>query len=664
MNSFRLINSLQDFKDFARNWKNKEFSFDTEFTSLSFMKQRLIGMSMYNPDEGDPVFIQFNFEDTYTTKEKDPNGGRKKVEVVHKYIKSDAINFEDAKPFLLEIFENAECVCANAKVEWKIFFKYGISNWSIKDDVNLMSYLLDVDTPNGLKDNAKKELQTEMPSYEETIGQKPGNINWNTVDWYEYAKYGARDAWATWKLREIFEPRISEYKALEKCYRGLEIPLTYEVATSEMKGVRIEVDYLKELSKIAEKEIVVAEQKIYDEVGVEFNIGSPDQLANILFDRLGYPHIKVSEKTGKRSVDEATLKELAFKGYDVADDILEYRKLVKLKSTYMDAIPNMVDEDGRLRGNFNQQGTATGRFSSSNPNLQNQPNNKKFPIKRAFIPKDGYEFLVYDWSTIEIRIMAHESGDKKMIEILNAGRDIHQETTDSVNSLCGLHLNRGQGKTINFGVLYLMGAESLAYMLNKQLRQEQRDGKITMDEYNERYVTKNTAQKIIDSFFNTYTGFTRFCKEETEYVRKTGWSWTLGGRRRPVPELRRKGQWGFGQRKAVNTPIQGGSGDLMKLAIIKLARMYRDKGYDANTLLYVHDEFVIEVRKDQAEACSKDVKYVMENIFPSCKVPIVCEGGIFSDWAGLKQGAIEHKVKSSIHNKRLEFTDLLKYKII
>ena len=195
--------------------------------------------------------------------------------------------------------------------------------------------------------------------------------------------------------------------------------------------------------------------------------------------------------------------------------------------------------------------------SSSNPNLQNQPNNKKFPIKRAFIPKDGYEFLVYDWSTIEIRIMAHESGDKKMIEILNAGRDIHQETTDSVNSLCGLHLNRGQGKTINFGVLYLMGAESLAYMLNKQLRQEQRDGKITMDEYNERYVTKNTAQKIIDSFFNTYTGFTRFCKEETEYVRKTGWSWTLGGRRRPVPELRRKGQWGFGQRKAVNTPIQG-----------------------------------------------------------------------------------------------------------
>lgn len=645
MKNYRLINTLKGLKDLVFSWKAKEFAFDTEFTSLSFMKQVLIGMSIYNPLEGDSVFIQFNFEDTYILKEKDPKGGRKKIDVTHTYVKTDAINIEEAKPYLLRLFDNAECICANAKVEWKIFTKYGITNWRIKDDVNLMSWLLNVDTPSGLKWNAKTELKLTMPSYEQTIKQKVGNINWTLVDWDAYAEYGARDAFATWGLREVFVPRVAEFPALEQCYRGLELPLTYEVANSEMAGVRIDIPFLKELSKRAEKEIFEAEQKIYDTVGVEFNIGSSKQLGKILFDRMGCPVIKRSEKTGERSVNEAVLKELSFTGYDIADDILDYRKLVKLKSTYLDAIPLMIDSDGRLRGNFNQQGTSTGRFSSSKPNLQNQPNNKDFPVKRAFIPKEGYKFVLYDWSTVEIRIMAHESGDPKMIEVLSQYRDVHQETTDMVNNLIGLNLSRSQGKTINFGVLYLMGSESLAYMLNKQLRKEVKQGIITRKEYDKHFVTKSIAQQIIDSFFSTYAGFSQFVKEEAQYVRKTGWSWTLGGRRRPVPELRRKGQWGVGQRKAVNTPIQGGAGDLMKLAIIKLAEMYVHKGYDAKTLLYVHDEFVVEVRADQAESCSKDVKYVMENIFPKCKVPIICDGGVYTNWAALKQGEAEQTIK-------------------
>ena len=644
MNSYRTINTIDKLRDLSETWKSKEFAFDTEFTSLSYIEQKIIGLSMHNPKEGSSVFIQFNFEDTYTTKEKDPKGGRKKVDVTHTYRKTDAIEFSEAKPYLEVLFEDAECICANAKVERKIFHKYGITNWRIKDDVNLMSWMLNVDTPSGLKDNAKAELNLSMPSYAETVKQKVGNIDWNEVNWDAYAEYGALDAFATWELREVFKPKIEKFSALEQCYRKLELPLTYHVADSEIAGIRIDIGYLKKLSVEAGKAIDLAEQKIYDDIGVEFNINSSKQLAEILFDRLAYPVIKKSDKTGARSVDEGALKELAFKGYDIADDILEYRKLRKLKTTYLDSIPLKVDSDGRLRGSFNQQGAATGRFSSNNPNLQNMPNNEEFPVKRAFIPKDGYKFLVYDWSTIEVRIMAHESGDENMIRIFTEKRDIHQETTDSVNNLVGLTLKRGQGKTINFGVLYLMGAESLAYMLNKQLRTEVKSGKISREDYDRNFVTEKTAQKIIDGYFNTYYGFAHFVKTETDAVKSSGWSWTLGGRRRPVPELRRAGQYGAGRRKAVNTPIQGGAADLIKLAIIKLAEMYVHEALDAETLLYVHDELVIEVREDQAEIASGLVKHVMENIFPNCKVPIAAEGGIYDDWAGLKQGAA-NKIK-------------------
>lgn len=640
MTEYRIINRLQDLIEFSKNWTSKDFAFDTEFTSLPYMQQKIIGMSVYDDKTNiPPTFFQFNFDYDYITKEKNPAGGRKKLTVDRKYYKTDAINFEDAKPYLLEMFEGAKCICANAKTEWKIFNKYGITNWRIGDDVNLMSWMLNVDLPKGLKESAKRVLKINMESYTDMIKQKVSNIDWNLVDWEQYGKYGAEDAWATYLIRDAYLPEMKKWEALYECYREMEIPLTYVVAGMEMSGVQIDLPYLKTLSDTAGKKLVIAEQEIYDSIGVEFNINSPKQLAEILFDRLGLPVIKRSEKTKERSTDEGTLEELSFMGHDIADDILEYRTLKKLKSTYMDKIPKIIDVDGRLRGSFNATGTATARFSSSNPNLQNQPNNKEFPIKRAFVPKPGYKFLVYDWSTIEVRIMAHESQDPKMVEIFMNGRDIHQETTDNVNVMVGLALDRDQGKTINFGVLYLMGADSLAYMLNEQLRKDFKKGLITMAEYKQRFVTVPTAQKIIDGYFDTYVGFAQFVKEETQIVKQSGWSWTLGGHRRPVPDLRLKGRWGFGKRKAVNTPIQGGAGDLMKMAMIKLAKRFYDECLDAKILLSVHDELVVEAKDDhRLEEASRIMKEVMENVFPGCLVPIVAEGGIFEDWAGLKQG--------------------------
>lgn len=652
MGRFELIDTLPKLKKLAEQWDVKSFSFDTEFTSLSWIDQRLIGMSLYSRESKfDPVFIQFNFWDNFITKEKDPKGGRKKIDVVHTYEKTDAIEFEEAKPYLLKIFEGAKVTCASAKVEWKIFSKYGITNWEIEDDVNLMSWMLNVDTPNDLKWNATKELGVSMRSYEETIGQKAGNIDWNKVDWYEYAEYGARDAWATELLKYVFSPRIAEFPALENCYRKLEIPLLKEVARSEMAGVSIDCEILNNMSKEADKEIKRLEQDIYDKVGVEFNVGSSKQLAEILFDRLGYPVIKKSEKTGARSCDEDTLKELAFRGYEVADDILDYRKFVKLKTTYMDAIPEKVDIDGRLRGSFNQASTTTSRFSSSNPNLQNIPNDKRFPIKEAFVPKKGYKFLCFDWSTIEIRIMAHESNDETLIRVLNDGHDVHAETRDSINSQFGTSLDRNMAKTINFAVLYLMSAKSLAYTLNKDIKKRFKKGEITQEEYDEMIVSDNTAQKIINGFFNLYQGFAQYIQDITESTKELGWVWTLGGHRRPVTELGSRKTFGIGQRKCVNTPIQGGAADLMKFGILKLQRMYEDKGFDATTLLYVHDEYVIEVKEEQAEECAKEVQLLMENIYPQCLVPIKCEGGVFDNWNGLKAGT--KNKKSALESVRI-----------
>lgn len=1035
MNKYLIINKLSHLIDFSERFDCKEFGFDTEFTSLSWYDQKLIGLSIYSDNSSFPAtFVQFNFDYDFFVKEKDPKGGRKKVDVWRTYRKTDAIDIQEALPYLHKIFDGAKCICANAKVEWKIFSKYGITNWEIVDDVNLMSWMLNTDTPNDLKSNARKELGLTMTSYTDTIGQKPDNIDFRIVDWEEYGRYGALDAYATYKLRDVFKPQIAQFPALEGCYRKLELPLIKEVARSEMAGVSIDVDYLNQLTKEIDVEIEKTAERIYEEVGIEFNIASSDQLGHVLFDRMNCPVIKTSEKTNKRSVDEDTLKELAFTGYDIADSILDYRKLVKLKSTYTEAIPKKVDADGRLRGSFNQSGTATGRFSSSSPNLQNMPNDKKFPVKRAFVPKPGYKFLCFDWSTIEIRIMAHESGDPVLTKLLQEGRDIHQETCDSINSQFGLTLDRGQGKcvlpqtliktesgfvdigdcndgseedtfyqskykmvyadgkmvpiksfynnginkgriivtrrgilggslnhrlvnesgmlvklvdlqvgdvlkhqnikgdlnyapevffnpfftkggtdscsitldnnwgyflgafegdgsylktgktigfsvgrggkyeewadelhqlfkdiglsnneqrkptnssnsiylgssnlalfleklgvgkigigkthrvpkqilngsrelklaylsglidtdgyigntisvtskdiylvqdlcvllntlgydygiqpcynkkygrwyytvhiysnsilefskehqlkcswkieslvkriipiknrvnkglvktpnklnevvqiidvesmplvdievdtnehlytanclfghnTINFAVLYLMQKDSLAYSLNKALKALYHAGEITKQELRQRLVSAETAQKIIDGYFNAYQGFASYVRGMTEAVKAEGWVWTLGGRRRPVPELNQKKGFGFGRRKAINTPIQGGAGDLMKLGIIKLQKMYEKKGYDAVTLLYVHDEYVIECREDQAEELSKDVKALMENIYPKCSVPIKCEGGIYDDWAGLKQGSKKPTDKGEKNQKIID--TFIKYKMI
>lgn len=643
MKSFLWVNTLDKLADLADRWKEREMALDTEFTELSHYHQNLIGLSIFTDNHTIPaVFIQFNFKAVYYEKEQDPNNKRKKIDVPRYYEKTDAIDIQEAIPYLKRIINDTEVVTANGKVEIKSLAKIGLK-FKIIDDVNLMNWLLDVTTPSDLKSAGKRELGIDMPGYEETVGMKIDNINWNKVDFYNYAEYGARDAWVTWKLRDIFRERINGDRPLRSCYENLEIPLIKSVARTEMRGVEIHVPTLKKMSGQITKDIAVEREKIFDLVGAEFNIDSPKQLGEVLFDRLGYPVIEHT-KSGGRGVGEPVLQELAYQGYEVADALLDYRQLQKLKNTYIDKLPLLVDPDGRLRGGFNQAGTQTGRFSSSSPNLQNIPNNKKYPVKQAFVAKKGYSLIVVDWSTIEIRVMAHESKDPVMTDVLRNLRDVHQETTDNINAQTGLSLTRSDGKTTNFAVLYGMSAISLAYTLNKELKKLVKTGKLSPAEYAKREVSERVAQKIIDGYYASYSGFARWGKDEVQNsTNNGGWVYTFGGRRRPVRELFNKKTYNSGKRKVINTIIQGGAGDIMKLAIIKLDQMYEAKGYDANTLLYVHDEFVIEVKDSQREKCLEDVMALMQGIFPACDVPILCEGNIFDNWDGLKSKASAKK---------------------
>lgn len=626
MYGYKIIKDLPELIKAVENYP-KSFVFDTETTGLIIDELDIVGLSLWDY-KTDPIYVQFNFSATITRTRQSAENKRKKEKYQEEYKHVGGLDFSEALPTLQKLFSGSEVCCHNGKFDYKVAKKFGFSDFTIGDDTQLMCYLLDVNTPNGLKYNAKKYLDETMKELDEIIDLK--NPDWCIVDYESLGAYACADALMTGRLRDTLLPKLEEFKLIDT-YRKLELPIVKYVANMEYKGVRIDVDYLKQLSVSMHKELEMRRSDIYLSCGCEFNIGSNKQLAEVLFDRLKYPVISLTD-SGQRSVDEATLKELSFRGCEVADLIIEYNKLDKLLNTYVDKIPELLWSDGRLHGNFNQMGARTGRFSSSEPNLQNQPKNDQYPIRRGFIPAEGKVFIVVDWSTIEIRIMAHESQDKILTELLKNGADLHQETADRISMQVGIKLTRQQGKTINFAILYGMGAESLAYTLNSEIKKKVRLGEITIEEYNRQRLTPQQCELIIQGYYKSYYGFTAWSNGEVERVKRANcYVRTLGGRLRQVNELRSRDNYGSGVRKVVNTKIQGGAGDLMKLGIARLGEIFEKNG-KADLLMVVHDEYVIEADKSEAKEVLKIVQDTMINIFPQCSVPIECDGGIFNSW--------------------------------
>lgn len=335
----------------------KRFAYDTETTALSIHKMQLIGMSFYS-GTGLPAYIQFNFKTQVENKVK---VGRKTEIELEDYTHKDGIDFEDARPYIEKILEGAEAITANGKFDTKVLRTFGLPEPKIVGDCNMAAYLYDNTWKGGLKEHWQHYMKEKSPTFEEVTGMKAGKIDWREVNFFEFGRYGAKDAYMTWELEKFLWEKLDDMKLL-KCYENLEIPLIPEVANTEYRGVKIDTDFLDDMGARLKQRADELEREIYGQMGCKINLNSGKQLAQVLFDQMKLPVMGYTGK-GDRSTDEAALKNLAFRGHDIALSILQYRKAKKMLGTYVEGLLALSEEDGRVRGNFNQSFTDTGRFS-------------------------------------------------------------------------------------------------------------------------------------------------------------------------------------------------------------------------------------------------------------------------------------------------------------
>ncbi len=509
----------------------------------------------------------------------------------------------------------------NIKYDYIVLKREGLTLQGLDLDSMVLSYLIE---PNWGKHNLNKlalaYLQVKTIHYEEVVGKGKNEVTINAVPVESVAPYACQDADLALQLSSLLWSKVKENK-LDALYREFELPLIEVLADMEMWGVKIDTRVLKKLSEEIEQDLGRLQRKIYEISGEKFNINSPQQLAAVLFDKLNLPASRKTKKTKSYSTSMEILQELS-RIHPIAQHLLEYRQLSKLKSTYADALPLLLNpETGRIHTSYNQTVAATGRLSSSDPNLQNIPVRgelgKRF--REAFIPDKGHLFLSADYSQIELRVLAHLSEDPALIETFLHDRDVHAETADRVfgnASSLFLEEQRRRAKIINFSMIYGASAFSLA----KELE------------------TSNAeAQMFIDRYYDKYPKVHEFLEKIVASAQKKGFSETLFGRKRQVPELKQKEKYAqqAGRRIALNTPIQGTAADLMKKAMIDIWRELKKRKLKSKMILQVHDELVFEVPDKEKDEVEPLVKKKMEDVF-SLKVPLKVhlEWGV--NWAEAK----------------------------
>jgi DNA polymerase-1 len=509
----------------------------------------------------------------------------------------------------------------NIKYDTIVLKREGLNLRGIDLDSMILSYLLE---PNWGKHNLDKiaasYLHLNKIPYESVVGKGKSQITMNRAEIEKVAPYACQDADLALRLSRLLWEKARE-KGLDKLYSDVERPLIELLAEMEMWGVRLDTTALRELSAELASQISALEKKIYDLAGGEFNINSPQQLGGILFHKLNLPATKRTKITKDYSTSLDILQELA-PLHPLAKYALEYRQLWKLKSTYADALPLLINpETGRIHTSYNQTVTATGRLSSSDPNLQNIPARgelgKRF--RRAFIPAEGHLFLAADYSQIELRILAHLSEDPALLETFREGRDVHEETARRVfGELSTLYQDelRRRAKIINFSIIYGTSAFSLA----KELE-----------------TSTSEAQKFIDRYFEKHPKVGEYLDRIVQEAKDKGYSQTILGRRRQVPELRHADRMiqQAGRRIALNTPIQGSAADVMKLAMLAVRKGIEKKGLKSKMILQVHDELVFEAPDKEKADLERIVRDGMENAFP-LKVPLKSHLGWGPNWADAK----------------------------
>ena len=509
----------------------------------------------------------------------------------------------------------------NAKFDLLALRRAGIVLDGVEFDPMLASYVLDPGRrSHGLDVLALEFLDHTMTSYDELCGKGRNSIPFDQCPVDAARDYSCEDADMALRLRTIFEPQLETY-ALTPLFRDVEMPLLGVLAHMEWQGVAIDRAWFAELKERFAREREAVERQIYDTAGMEFNINSNLQLREVLFERLGLPSRKRTA-TGP-STDATVLQELADEGHAIPQMLMEYRELSKLESTYLDTLPALVNpRTGRIHTSFNQTVAATGRLSSSDPNLQNIPIRRELgrDIRRGFIPRSGWSFVAADYSQIELRLLAHLSGDQAFVDAFHAGGDIHRQTAaiifdvpiDSVTSEM-----RARAKTINFATIYGQGPVALSRQL-----------KIEVSE----------ARDFISRYFERFAGIRDYLDAQVEFAREHGYVQTLFGRRRYVPELRDRNFniRAFGERTAANSPIQGSAADLIKIAMIRIHRRLRDSGMKTVMLLQVHDELVFETPPEEGEGAQSLVREEMEHA-AELSVPLVVDIGTGGNWMETKE---------------------------
>lgn len=502
------------------------------------------------------------------------------------------------------------------KNTWIVLKRHGIDFQGIALDTMVASYLLDPGKQNYDTDRIAAEcLGENIESFEDVTGRGKAQVGFDTIGMDRAAAHACAEAETTWRIHPILMEKLREAK-LEKLHEEIEVPLITILAKMEHRGILVDAGKLETLSLDFEKALEQRAAIIYDLAKEEFNIQSPKQLASILFEKLGLRVVKKT-KSGP-STNANVLEELALE-HPIADHILAYRTLAKLKGTYADALGKLIHpETGRIHTSYNQTVAATGRLSSSDPNLQNIPirSEEGRKIRAAFIPAPGCVLLSADYSQIELRILAHYSRDEHLVEAFLDDEDIHRRTAAEMFGVSPLEVTpemRRQAKTINFGIIYGMGPFGLAQRLR---------------------ISTKMARTAIDRYFAGYQGVRRFIDATIDSARRLGYSETILGRRRFMPELRSRNKTiqQLGERLAINTPLQGSAADLIKKAMIDSEAALEKNGLKSLMLLQVHDELVFETPVDELETARELVREVMENVW-KLSVPLKVELGWGNNWA-------------------------------
>ncbi len=519
------------------------------------------------------------------------------------------------------VFENSAIakIGQNIKYDAIILKWYGIELRGALQDTMIAHYLLEPELRHNMDYMAETYLKYKPVSIETLIGKKgKAQRSMREVPLEKVTEYAAEDADITWQLWEYLSPHLRE-EGLENLYETMEAPLVSVLVDMEYEGININVDFLDKYGRELSEEIRDVEQKIYDQAGTRFNIGSPKQVGEILFEKMEIPYRWRKTKSGQYSTNEEKLAELASEN-PIVDDILKHRGLTKLKSTYVDALPKMVNpRTGRIHSSFNQTIAATGRLSSNNPNLQNIPirTPEGARVREAFIPRsDEYVLLAADYSQIELRLIAEISGDEAMLEAFRKGQDIHRATAARVFDVPYDEVTKQQryrAKTVNFAIIYGAGATNLSQQLD---------------------IKRTEAAELINQYFDKYSGIKNYMDETVSQARKQGYVKTLMGRRRQLRDINARSsmQRSMAERMAINTPIQGTAADMIKMAMINVHGAFQEAGFRSRMILQVHDELVFDAHKDELDQIKPVIEEHMKNALPDLKVPILVEIGEGANW--------------------------------